>query len=152
WARRADQLGFASLATIGRVAFPGYEELAVLAAAAGATTRIGLFTGVLLGPTREPVELARQAAAVDRLSGGRLVLGIGVGGREEDFLVTGMSFRDRGRRWDRNLELIHQAWRGEPVPGSARPVSPRPTHGDRVPILFGGQADQVIARIVRWGR
>ncbi len=152
WARRADTFGFASLATIGRVAYPGYDELVVLAAAAAATERIGLFTGVLLGPTREPVVLARQAAAIDRLSGGRLVLGVGVGSREDDFAVTGMSFRDRGRRWDAALELMHRAWRGEPVPGTTRQVTPRPVSGEGVPLLFGGQSDAAFARAARWGR
>src|SRR5207237_565137 len=80
WAHRAESLGFVSLATIGRVAYPSAEELVVLAAAAGATERIGLFTNVLLGPTREPALLAKQAATLDQLSGGRFLLGVGVGG------------------------------------------------------------------------
>ena len=58
WARRAEELGFSSLATIDRIAYPSYESLVVLAAAAGATERIGLLTNVLLGPTRNPVLLA----------------------------------------------------------------------------------------------
>jgi alkanesulfonate monooxygenase SsuD/methylene tetrahydromethanopterin reductase-like flavin-dependent oxidoreductase (luciferase family) len=150
-ARRAEALGFSSLGTIGRVAYPGYEELVTLAAVAGATERIGLFTDVLLGPTREPVLLARQAASLDQLSDGRFVLGAGVGGRKDDFTVTGMRFEDRGRRWDRALELMHAAWRGEPVPGSARPVCPRPVNGHSVPMMFGGGADQAVARVARYG-
>jgi alkanesulfonate monooxygenase SsuD/methylene tetrahydromethanopterin reductase-like flavin-dependent oxidoreductase (luciferase family) len=151
WSRRADRLGFASLATIGRVAFPGYDELIVLAAAAGVTERIELSTNVLLGPTRSPVLLAREAAALDQLSGGRLVLGVGVGGRGDDFDVSGTTFRDRGRRWDLALELMHRAWRGELVAGSARPVSPQPVNDDRVPLLFGGMSDAAVERVVRWG-
>ena len=80
-ARRADALGFS---TLGRVAFPTYEELVVLAAAAGATERIGLTTDILLAATREPVLLAKQAATLDQVSGGRFVLGIGAGAREDD--------------------------------------------------------------------
>jgi alkanesulfonate monooxygenase SsuD/methylene tetrahydromethanopterin reductase-like flavin-dependent oxidoreductase (luciferase family) len=152
WARRAEALGFSSLATIGRVAYPAFEELAVLAAAAGATERIGLLTDVLLGPTRSPVLLAKEAASLDQLSGGRFVLGAGVGSREDDFTVTGTSLRDRGRRWDEALELMHRAWRGEPVAGSPKPVCPRPVHGDRVPVLIGGGSDAAIRRVVRWGR
>jgi len=150
-AHRAEDLGFASLATIGRVAYPTYEELVVLAAAAGATSRIGLLTDVLLGPTREPVLLAKQAATLDQISGGRFVLGVGVGGREDDFTITGLGFKDRGRRWDRNLELMHRAWRGEPLPGTDHPVSPRPTNGESVPILFGGRAERMLARLVTYG-
>src|SRR5437879_50350 len=136
FARQAEALGFSSLATIGRVAYPNYEELVTLAAAAGATERIGLFTDVLLGPTREPLSLAKQAATLDQVSGGRFVLGAGVGSRPDDFTVTGMRFENRGRRWDRALELMHAAWRGDPVPGSKRPVCPRPTNGTSVPMMF----------------
>jgi alkanesulfonate monooxygenase SsuD/methylene tetrahydromethanopterin reductase-like flavin-dependent oxidoreductase (luciferase family) len=150
-ARRAEELGFSSLGTIGRVAYPSYEELVTLAAAAGATRRIGLFTDVLLGPTREPVLLAKQAATLDQVSGGRLTLGAGVGGRKDDFAVTGMRFEDRGRRWDRALEQMHAAWRGEAVPGSTRPVCPRPTNGHSVPMMFGGTSQQAVARVARYG-
>lgn len=150
-ARRAEALGFSSLATIGRVAYPNYEELVTLAAAAGATERIGLFTDVLLGPTREPVLLAKQAATLDQVSGGRFVLGAGVGGRRDDFSATGMKLEDRGRRWDRALELMHAAWRGEPVPGSTGPICPRPTNGSSVPMMFGGGAEQAVGRVARYG-
>jgi len=151
FARRAEALGFSSLATIGRVAYPNYEELVTLAAAAGATERIGLFTDVLLGPTREPVLLAKEAATLDQVSGGRFVLGAGVGSRRDDFAATGMPFENRGRRWDRTLELMHAAWRGEAVPGSSRPICPRPTNGASVPMMFGGGADQAVGRVARYG-
>jgi alkanesulfonate monooxygenase SsuD/methylene tetrahydromethanopterin reductase-like flavin-dependent oxidoreductase (luciferase family) len=150
-ARRAEALGFSSLGTIGRVAYPSYEELVTLAAAAGATERIGLFTDVLLGPTREPVLLAKQAATLDQVSDGRFVMGAGVGGRKDDFTATGMRFEDRGRRWDRALELMHAAWRGEAVPGSERPICPRPVNGRSVQMMFGGRSEQAIARVARYG-
>jgi alkanesulfonate monooxygenase SsuD/methylene tetrahydromethanopterin reductase-like flavin-dependent oxidoreductase (luciferase family) len=150
-ARRADSLGFSTLATIGRLAYPNYEELVTLAAAAGATERIGLFSDVLLGPARETVLLAKQAASLDQLSGGRFVLGVGVGFREDDFNLTGHSFHDRGRRWDAALELMHAAWRGEPLPGATGQITPRPRNGVAVPMLFGGQAEQEIRRLVKYG-
>ncbi|MGI8563524.1 MAG: LLM class flavin-dependent oxidoreductase [Candidatus Dormibacter sp.] len=151
WAQHAEQHGFSTLATIGRVAYPTYDELVVLAAAAGATSRIALLTDVLLGPTREPVTLAKQCAALDQLAGGRFVLGVGVGGRPDDFEATGTSMDDRGRRWDHALELMHAAWRGDNVAGSPRPVTPRPVNGRSVPILIGGQSEQAVRRTVRWG-
>src|SRR4030088_3366200 len=95
WARRAEALGFSSLSTIGRVAYPSFEELTTLAAVAGATERIGLLTGVLLEPTREPVQLAKSAASLDQLSGGRFTLGVSVGGRGDDFEATAMALADR---------------------------------------------------------
>ena len=150
WARRAERLGFSSLATIGRVAYPTAEELVVLAGAAGATDRIGLFTNVLLGPTRDPVLLAKQAATLDQLSGGRFMLGVGVGGRPDDFELTGTGLHDRGRRWDAALELMHRAWRGEAVGGSRKPITPRPVDGQRVPMMMGGGSDAAVRRTVQW--
>jgi len=97
------------------------------------------------------VLLAKQAATLDRLSGGRFVLGVGVGGREDDFTVTGMGFQDRGRRWDRSLDLMHRAWRGEPLDGTDRPVTPRPVNGESVPMMFGGGAEQMVRRLVKYG-
>jgi alkanesulfonate monooxygenase SsuD/methylene tetrahydromethanopterin reductase-like flavin-dependent oxidoreductase (luciferase family) len=150
-AHRADELGFSTLATIGRVAYPNHEELIALAAAAAITENIGLFTDILLAGTREPILLAKQAATLDQISGGRFVLGIGAGARKDDFAITGTDFKTRGRRLDAALELMHSAWRGDPVPGTNQPVTPRPVHGDRVPIMFGGRADAVIRRVVKYG-
>lgn len=150
WAKRADALGFTSLTTIGRVAYPNFEELTVLSAAAAVTERIGLVTNMLLGPTRDPVLLAKEAASLDQLSGGRFVLGIAVGARPDDYEASQRSFHDRGRRMDEALELMHRAWRGEAVAGSARSVSPRPYNGERVPILGGGTSDAVIRRAAKW--
>src|SRR5688500_18035824 len=88
WAKRAEARGFSSLATIDRIAYPSYESLISLAAAAAVTERIGLVTNILLGPTRDPVLLAKEAASVDQISDGRLTLGLGVGGREDDFVAV----------------------------------------------------------------
>src|ERR687887_1223575 len=88
WARRAEEAGFSTLATIDRIAYPSYESITVLAAAAGATERIGLLTNILLGPTRNPIVLAKEAQSVYQLSGGRFALGMAVGGREDDYLAT----------------------------------------------------------------
>jgi alkanesulfonate monooxygenase SsuD/methylene tetrahydromethanopterin reductase-like flavin-dependent oxidoreductase (luciferase family) len=151
WARKAEAAGFSSLSTIGRVVYPGFEELTTLAAAAGATERIGLLTGILLGPTRDPVLLAKEAASLDQLSGGRFVLGLGVGARPDDFEVTGREMGNRGRRMNQDLELMEAAWRGEPVAGGRKPVTPRPVNGQGVPLLIGGLSERALQRTVRWG-
>jgi probable F420-dependent oxidoreductase len=151
WARKAEQRGFSGLATIDRIAYPSYESLISLAAAAAVTERIGLVTNVLLGPTRNPVLLAKEAASVDQISGGRLVLGVGVGGREDDFLATGQDFHTRGKRWDHDLEVMHRAWKGELVSGALKPVTPRPTRPGGVPLLLGGMSNRTIERVVKWG-
>ncbi len=152
WARQAEKLGFSSLATIGRVAYPSYSDLIAQAAAAGATSRIGLMTDILLGPIYDPVLLAKDAAGLDQLSSGRFTLGASVGNRPQDYTVTGRRFEDRGRRWDQALELMHRLWKGEPPEGSDYPATPAPTNGERVPMLIGGYQDVVIPRIVKWGQ
>jgi alkanesulfonate monooxygenase SsuD/methylene tetrahydromethanopterin reductase-like flavin-dependent oxidoreductase (luciferase family) len=152
WARRAEQRGFSSLATIDRIAFPSYESLVSLAGAAGVTERIGLLTNILLATTRSPILLAKEAASVDQLSKGRLTLGMAVGGRKDDFEASQREFAERGRRFDSELELMHDAWKGNPVIGGCdEPVTPLPTNGTNVPIVFGGNSDAAIERVVRWG-
>jgi alkanesulfonate monooxygenase SsuD/methylene tetrahydromethanopterin reductase-like flavin-dependent oxidoreductase (luciferase family) len=73
-----------------------------------------------------------------------------VGGRPDDYQLAERSFGDRGRRFDADLELLHQAWAGAPVPGSPFPVGPPTTRG-RVPLLIGGQAGLAAPRAARWG-
>jgi alkanesulfonate monooxygenase SsuD/methylene tetrahydromethanopterin reductase-like flavin-dependent oxidoreductase (luciferase family) len=148
WARRADAAGFSSLATIGRVAYPNYEELTVLAAAGAVTERIRLLPNILLAPTRSTAELAKQAATVQELSGGRLTLGIGVGSREDDYLLTGRDFRGRGRVFDQQLADLRRAFAGEPLVEDGAPVVPAPGN---VPILIGGASDAAVRRTVEYG-
>lgn len=149
WAGRAEERGFSSLATIDRIAYPSYDSLTALTAAAAVTDRIGLVTNILLGPAYSPVPLAKVTASIDQLSGGRLTLGLGVGGRPDDYRLTGRSFADRGRRFDADLELLHTAWAGEPVDGSPFPVGPPTTRG-RIPLLIGGQPGLAAPRAARW--
>jgi alkanesulfonate monooxygenase SsuD/methylene tetrahydromethanopterin reductase-like flavin-dependent oxidoreductase (luciferase family) len=153
WARRAEERGFSSLATIDRIAYPSYDSLTILTAAAAVTERIGLLTNILLGPAYNPVLLAKVTASLDQLSGGRLTLGLGVGSRADDYRLAGRSFEDRGERFDADLELLHRAWAGEPVAGSPFPVGPPTTRG-RIPLLIGGQPKlappRPPPRAVRW--
>ena len=93
WARRAEARGFSSLGTIDRIVYPNYEPLIALAAAAAVTERIRLATTILIAPYRANGALvAKQAATLDRLSNGRLVLGAAVGGREDDYEASGVDF------------------------------------------------------------
>lgn len=145
WARRADDRGFSSLATIDRIAYPSYESMVVLAAAAAVTSRIGLLTNILIAPTRQPALLAKEAASVDQLSGGRLTLGLAVGGRPDDFEAAGQSFHDRGHRMDRMLEDMQGVWGADPA------WSPRPVRDGGVPLLLGGAVDQTLRRTTAHG-
>jgi len=149
WARRAEERGFSSLATIGRIAYPGHDELVSLAATSAVTTRIRLLTNILLGPVFPTAMLAKQTATLARLSDGRFTLGAGVGIRADDFAVAGSSFHDRGRRFDNQLEALHAVWRGDPMPGTEVRLAP-PAPNRAVPIVFAGQPRFAAPRAVRW--
>src|SRR5689334_24306649 len=98
WARRAEAAGFSSLGTVGRTAYPGVFDTVALAAAAGATERIGLLSNVLLGPVWPPVLLAKELAGIDGVSGNRLTIGLGIGARADDFVVDGLGPKGLGKR------------------------------------------------------
>jgi alkanesulfonate monooxygenase SsuD/methylene tetrahydromethanopterin reductase-like flavin-dependent oxidoreductase (luciferase family) len=150
WARRADEAGFSTLATIGAVSYPGYEELTALAAAGAVTKRIRLMPNVLIAPPRSTAELAKQAATVDQLSAGRLTLGLGVGWREADYVLTGKDFHHRGHAFDEQLRQLQRAWAGEVIVEGTRPASPPPVQ-QPVPIVFGGTSDASVRRTVEMG-
>ncbi|MEV6767255.1 LLM class flavin-dependent oxidoreductase [Nocardia sp. NPDC051030] len=151
WATRAESLGFSSLATTGRIAYPGVMDTVALAAAAGATTRIGLISTILVGPVWPAALLAKEAAGIDGVSGGRLTLGLGVGTdqRPDDFVADGQPHRGRGRRLDADVEIYREIWQGKPV-GGDNPAVPRGTR--EIPLLFGAFAPAAYARMARLGQ
>ncbi|WP_433294825.1 LLM class flavin-dependent oxidoreductase [Actinoplanes sp. CA-030573] len=143
WARAAEDCGFDSLALLDRLAFDNPEPLTALAVLAGATSRIRLQTEVLLGPLRATALLAKQVATLHRMSGGRFVLGIGVGGRADDHDAAGVPLSARGRVLDRQLPELRQIWRGEPYRGAV--IGPRPLTPPE--ILIGGFAPAALRRV-----
>lgn len=150
WARRAEAAGFSSLATIGAVSYPSYEELTVFAAAGAVTERIGFLSNVLISPARSTAELAKQAATVQQITGGRLSLGIGIGWRESDYTLTGRDFHRRGRDFDAQLVDLQRAWRGEALMEGTRPAAPDPGPSG-VPLIIGGGTDATVRRVVEHG-
>jgi alkanesulfonate monooxygenase SsuD/methylene tetrahydromethanopterin reductase-like flavin-dependent oxidoreductase (luciferase family) len=144
WAQRAERVGFSSLGTLDRLVYPNYESLIALAAAAAVTDRIGLVTDVLIAPLRSNTALfAKQAATIDSLSGGRLTLGLAVGGRPDDFEVSGVDFSRRGRIFEQQLDEMTAVWKGE------RGVGPAPAHDGRPGLLIGGSADVTFQRVAQ---
>jgi alkanesulfonate monooxygenase SsuD/methylene tetrahydromethanopterin reductase-like flavin-dependent oxidoreductase (luciferase family) len=144
WAKKADEAGFSTLATIDRIAYPNWEPFIALAAAAAVTERIRLTTAIAILPYRGSAALvAKQAATIHSLSGGRFVLGAAVGGREDDYEAAGSNFHDRGKRFAAMLEEIERIWQGD---GGIGPKLDNPP-----PILIGGGADVAYKRAARFG-
>ena len=149
WARHAEEAGFSTLGTIGRLVFPNYEELVALSAAAAVTSRIRLTTSVLLAPLyTNSALLAKQAASLDRLSGGRLVLGLGLGGRDDDFAASGVSTHHRGRRLEEQVALMRRVWSGEEF-GYAGGIGPEPARPGGPEIILGGTTEASFRRAAR---
>ncbi|MBI3065410.1 MAG: LLM class flavin-dependent oxidoreductase [Deltaproteobacteria bacterium] len=151
WITRAERGPFSSVVVTDRVVSQALEPLAVLALAAGATQRIGLMTSIVIGPTRETTLLARQAATIDVLSGGRLTLGLGIGVRENDYLATGFDFRRRGRRAEEQLSILRRLWSGENLSGEVGAIGPRSGNPSGPELLIGGYVPAIVQRIAKWG-
>jgi alkanesulfonate monooxygenase SsuD/methylene tetrahydromethanopterin reductase-like flavin-dependent oxidoreductase (luciferase family) len=150
WARDADDAGFSTLGTIDRIVYPNYEPLIALSAAAAVTERIRLATDVMLGPLRVNAALvAKQILSLDALAGGgRAVLGIGLGAREDDFEISAVAMSTRGAWLDRALEKIRAIWNGDGELEAK--VGPR-TIGAGPTLLVGGYVEASIDRAARIG-
>jgi probable F420-dependent oxidoreductase len=144
---------------VTRFPFPSDEEypdpLVALAAIAAVTTRARLSTNVLLAALRPPVLLAKMAATVDVLSGGRLDLGIGVGWHLDEFAALGVRFEGVGARLEDTVRACQVLWRGGPSSFASPTVgfddvycSPTPVQPGGIPVWFGGSARPAVARRV----
>jgi alkanesulfonate monooxygenase SsuD/methylene tetrahydromethanopterin reductase-like flavin-dependent oxidoreductase (luciferase family) len=151
WATRAEQGPFSSLVVTDRVVSQSLEPLTVLALAAGATRRIRLMTSVVIGPTRETTLLARQAATLDVISGGRLTLGIGIGVRKNDYTATGFDFHRRGKRSEEQLPLLRRLWAGESLSTDVTAIGPASPRAGGPEMLIGGYVPAIVQRIAKWG-
>ena len=151
WAKKADSGPFSSLSILDRLVYPNYESLTTLAAVAGVTQRIRLITTVLLAPLRNPALFAKQAASLDALSRGRLTLGLGIGGREDDYLAASVPFKKRGKLFDEELETLHKIWSGQPLSEKIGAIGPKPVQPEGPEILIGGYSPAAIQRVAKWG-
>jgi probable F420-dependent oxidoreductase len=142
----------------GQIAVPSttdwIDPMIGLSFAAAATSTIGIATGVLLLPEHNPVVVAKQAATLDTLSGGRLTLGVGVGWSREEFDALGVPFARRAVRTEEYVSAMRTLWRedvasfaGEFVRFDSVRVNPKPVRDRRVPIILGGNSDAALRRV-----
>jgi len=136
---------------------PFLEPLTTLALVAGVTERVQLGTSILVLPHRNPVMAAKMCATLDHLSGGRLVLGVGVGWMREEIELLGGNYDRRGAWSDEALAVMRACWRdvrtahhGEFFSFDEIGVFPKPTRGD-IPILIGGHTERALRRVVQHG-
>ncbi|MEE8362678.1 MAG: LLM class flavin-dependent oxidoreductase [Dehalococcoidia bacterium] len=138
---------------------PAQRALTALAVAAGATERIGLLSSVVIAPLHHPVMLAKEAASLDLASGGRLTLGLGVGGEfPSEFEALGVPVSQRGARMDEAIAVLRAIWAGSGASHHGREVSfdgfsldPPPGRPGGPPVWVGGRSDAAMARAARAG-
>jgi len=167
-AQQAEALGYDDVWVNDHLAVPAdapyppspsfYEPVITLTWAAAATERVRLGTSVLVLPLRHPVHLAKELATLDLLSGGRLILGAGVGWLEGEFQALGVPATERGARTDESIELLRRCWHDDPIDYQGRKVPTRmekirtlPQPGRRIPIWIGGISAQAVDRAARLG-
>src|SRR4051794_30665117 len=163
---QAEELGFADVWTSEHIILPTgapyppspsfYDPVLALTWAAAYTSRVGLGTSVLVLPMRHPLPLAKELATLQNLSGGRLILGAGVGWLEAEFEALGVPFRERGRRMDEGIAMMRAVWGDDPVSFPANTIPavidnmrmlPKPEKP--IPIWIGGTSEPALKRALR---
>lgn len=139
WAREGEAAGFSSVGVIDRIVYGNYEPLIALAAAAGATSRVDLVTFLAIVPPRQTALFAKQVASLDRISGGRVTLGVGIGGRPDDYQVSDVPTKGRGRRLEEQIVACREIWSSE-AEGDLGLIGPEPHRPGGPPVIVGGSA------------
>lgn len=151
WAVRADEGPFSSLAQIDRLVYGNHDVLIAMAAAAAATERIRLMPTVLIAPLRSAALIAKQAASIDSISGGRFVLGLGVGSRPDDFTAAGAAMKGRGREFEEQIAEMKRIWAGGNAQEGVGPIGPPPARAGGPELLIGGRSEAALKRSGRLG-
>lgn len=150
WSRRIDEGPFSTLAIGERIAYPNQELFVTLAAAAAVTERVRIMSTVVVLPMHSAVDVAKKSATIDVVSGGRFALGVGVGGRDEDYRSLEAPFDHRHQRMDDQVALMKRVWAGEPPFAGLNPVGPPPVQPGGPPLYSGALGPKSIARSAHW--
>lgn len=150
WCRRIDAGPFSSLSCGERITSYTQDMRIVLAAAAALTSRVRILPSLYVLPMHPPVLVAKEVASLDVLSGGRVTLTVGVGGREPDYRALGQPFERRHQRLDEGVAAMRRIWAGEPPFVGADPVGPTPVQPGGPPILAGVMGPKAIRRVAGW--
>ena len=151
WAHAIDEGPFSSLCWGERMAFDNPENLTLLGALAAWTNRVRLVTTVIVPQLHDPVMLAKALATGDMLSGGRLTVGVGVGGRHEDYHAVGVDPATQTMRgMAERVAVMKRVWAGEKITESVRPVGPSPVQPGGPPLLVGSIGPKTIRSAAAW--
>ncbi len=168
WAQLSESLGYQLIMTSDHIAItpdvqsrypaPFFEPISLLGWLAGITSTIEIGTTVLIVPYRNPLEIAKASADVDQLSGGRFILGVGIGWAQEEFQALRVPFKSRGAITNEYLEAIKLLWTHDVASYDGKFASfknvhtaPRPIRSPHPPIWVGGSSDAAMRRTVRYG-
>jgi alkanesulfonate monooxygenase SsuD/methylene tetrahydromethanopterin reductase-like flavin-dependent oxidoreductase (luciferase family) len=143
WACIADEGPFSSLGVLDRLVYDSYDPLVSLSTVAGITRHVKLATTIIIGPLQNNSLLAKTTASLDAISGGRLVLGLAVGARKEDYDASGVDYRDRGKLLSEQLSSLRSLW-------EENRIGPQTTRSRGPDLLVGGLSNQSYARMVRY--
>jgi len=143
WAVRADAGPFSSMGVLDRLVYNSYDPLVTLASVAATTRRIQLATTIIVSLLHPTALLAKTTASLQALCGGRLIVGLSVGARKDDYAAAGIDEQARGKRFAEQLAALRAAWEDERIcPQTAQAGAP--------PVLVGGASDQGYSRLVRY--
>lgn len=149
WCKAVDDSGLSTIALGERIAYQAQDPLIALAVASGVTHRVRLMTSVLVLPGRNTGIVAKEAASLDVLSGGRLVFGVGIGNRPADFQALDAPWRSRAQRIETQIQSLRRIWRGETLVEGVAPIGPTPATAGGPPIIYGAMSDIALRRAGR---
>ena len=147
WAKKIESGPFASVSAGERLTYGCMDPLIALTAVAVSTKRIRLMTSVICLPLHNVGVVAKQAATLDRLSNGRLSLGVGIGSRPQDYVVAPAVWEGRARKFEEQLVFLKRAWQGVPPVEGGESIGPSPIQSGGPELIIGAFAEKALRRV-----